>query len=88
MSQEEKIKIGKQLDEAISKYDSLILDKILDGAQKNKPPYKITEVDYLKLLHLNTLLTEVQQFKAFYQNERTQKILGLLLILFSANNRS
>jgi hypothetical protein len=52
MSQEEKIKIGKQLDEAISKYDSLILDKILDGAQKNKPPYKITEVDYLKLFEI------------------------------------
>jgi S-DNA-T family DNA segregation ATPase FtsK/SpoIIIE len=75
---------------AIEDYEPVIEKKKSDGG-KNKPkssPKTTTEKEKPESVKAKKdkvpFMERVQQFQTFYFNERTQKIVGLILILFSA----
>jgi S-DNA-T family DNA segregation ATPase FtsK/SpoIIIE len=75
---------------AIEDYEPVIEKKKSEGG-KNKPkstPKTTTEKEKPESVKAKKdkvpFMQRVEQFKSFYLNERTQKIVGLILILFSA----
>ena len=75
---------------AIEDYEPVIDKKKSEGG-KNKPkstPKTTTEKEKPESVKAKKdkvpFMQRVEQFKSFYLNERTQKIVGLILILFSA----